>query len=63
MQTTLYVGLRRLLNIARRSQPGDLLQDTCDLLPPGGDSVPLHRHPADLSLQQLAGREEGGWAD
>lgn len=55
MQMTLNVGLRRLLSMARRSHPGDLLPETRGLLPPGGDSVPLHRHPADLPLQQLAG--------
>lgn len=51
---TLKVGLRRPLNIARKSQSGDSLQKMPSS-PPGGDSVPLHWHPADLPLQQLAG--------
>lgn len=52
-----------LLSVARRSQLGTCCRRLLWSAPPGGDPVPLYRHSADLPLQQLAGWEEGGWAD
>ena len=53
--------MKRLSNFVRVPTRGPAAGDSSAL--PGGDSVPLHRHPADLPLRQLAGREEGGRAD